>query len=74
MVAREGLLLASFGYLPAYAAGQGLYALVRSATQLPVSMDPSRSTTVFLMILVMCMASAGLAMRRLADADPAEIF
>ena len=47
---------------------------VRSATQLPVSMDPSRSTTVFLMILVMCMASAGLAMRRLADADPAEIF
>jgi len=26
------------------------------------------------MILVMCMASAGLAMRRLADADPAEIF
>jgi len=74
VVAREGLLLASFGYLPAYAAGQGLYALVRSATQLPVSMDPSRSTTVFLMILVMCMASAGLAMRRLADADPAEIF
>jgi len=26
------------------------------------------------MILVMCMASAALAMRRLADADPAEIF
>ncbi|MEY3931070.1 MAG: hypothetical protein RLZZ516_2780, partial [Cyanobacteriota bacterium] len=74
VVAREGLLLASFGYLPAYAAGQGLYALVRSATQLPVSMDTGRATTVFLMILVMCMASAGLAMRRLADADPAEIF
>ena len=74
VVAREGLLLASFGYLPAYAAGQGLYALVRSATQLPVSMDTARATTVFLMILVMCMASAGLAMRRLADADPAEIF
>jgi putative ABC transport system permease protein len=29
---------------------------------------------VFTMILVMCMASAGLAMRKLADADPAEIF
>jgi putative ABC transport system permease protein len=26
------------------------------------------------MILVMCMGSAALAMRRLADADPAEIF
>jgi putative ABC transport system permease protein len=74
VVAREGLLLAAFGYLPAYAAGLGLYALVRSATQLPVAMDATRSTTVFVMILVMCMASAALAMRKLADADPAEIF
>ena len=74
VVAREGLLLAAFGYLPAYAAGQGLYLLVRSATQLPVFMDTTRAVTVFTMILVMCMASAGLAMRRLADADPAEIF
>ncbi|MFM7733411.1 MAG: ABC transporter permease DevC, partial [Cyanobium sp.] len=38
VVAREGLLLAAFGYLPAYAAAQGLYALVRSGTNLPVSM------------------------------------
>jgi len=74
VVAREGLLLASFGYLPAYAAGQGLYWLVRNATQLPVAMNMTRSLTVFTMILVMCMASAALAMRRLADADPAEIF
>ncbi|MFM9042079.1 MAG: FtsX-like permease family protein, partial [Vulcanococcus sp.] len=74
VVAREGLLLAAFGYLPAYAAGQGLYWLVRSATQLPVFMDTTRAVTVFSMILVMCMASAALAMRRLADADPAEIF
>ena len=74
VVVREGLLLALFGYLPAYAAGQGLYLLVRNATALPVAMDFSRAMTVFTMILVMCMASAGLAMRRLVDADPAEIF
>ena len=74
VVVREGLLLALFGYFPAYAAGQGLYLLVRSATALPVAMDFSRAITVFSMILVMCMASAGLAMRRLVDADPAEIF
>ncbi len=74
VVVREGLLLALFGYLPAYAAGQGLYLLVRNATQLPVAMDLSRAFTVFTMILIMCMASAGLAMRRLVDADPAEIF
>jgi putative ABC transport system permease protein len=74
VVAREGLLLAVLGYLPAYAAAQGLYALVRSGTNLPVSMDLSRALLVLGMILVMCMGSAALAMRRLGDADPAEIF
>ncbi|MCP9800493.1 ABC transporter permease DevC [Synechococcus sp. RedBA-s] len=74
VVAREGLLLALLGYLPAYAAGQGLYSLVRSATRLPVYMDTPRSVLVFSLILVMCMGSAGMAMRRLGDADPAEIF
>ncbi|MEB3173276.1 MAG: ABC transporter permease DevC [Cyanobacteriota bacterium] len=74
VVAREGLLLAVLGYLPAYVAGQGLYALVRAGTRLPVVMDPQRALLVFAMILVMCMASAALAMRKLADADPAEIF
>ena len=74
VVAREGILLAVFGYLPAYAAGQGLYLLVRNAIQLPVSMNLTRALTVFIMILVMCMGSATLAMRRLGDADPAEIF
>jgi len=74
VVAREGLLLAVLGYVPAYLAGQGLYALVRSGTRLPVVMDPQRAVVVFTMILVMCMGSAALAMRRLGDADPAEIF
>ncbi|MCS5705366.1 MAG: ABC transporter permease DevC [Cyanobacteriota bacterium] len=74
VVAREALILAMLGYLPAYLAGQGLYALVRSGTRLPVEMDPQRALLVFGMILVMCMGSAAFAMRRLADADPAEIF
>ena len=74
VVVREGLMLAVIGYLPDYTAGQGLYWFVRDATRLPVGMDLTRSLTVFLMIVVMCMVSAGLAMRRLVDADPAEIF
>jgi putative ABC transport system permease protein len=74
VVAREGLILAMLGYLPAYGVGQGLYALVRSGTNLPVAMSTPRAVIVFSMILVMCMGSAALAMRRLADADPAEIF
>jgi putative ABC transport system permease protein len=74
VVAREGLLLAIIGYLPAYAAGEGLYALIRSSTKLPVSMAPERALLVFSMVLLMCLGSAMLAMRKLADADPADIF
>ena len=74
VVVREGFYLAALGYVPAYLAGQGLYWFVRDATKLPVSMDLSRALTVLVMILVMCMLSSLLAMRRLVDADPAEIF
>ena len=74
VVAREGFLLAVLGYLPAYGAGVLLYGVIKGATKLPVQMDPDRALVVFTMILVMCMGSAALAMRRLGDADPAEIF
>ena len=74
VVLREGLYLAALGYLPAYLAGEGLYWFVRDATRLPVGMDLTRALTVLTMILVMCLLSALLAMRRLVDADPAEIF
>ncbi len=74
VVVREGFYLAAMGYVPAYLAGQGLYWFVRDATKLPVGMALSRALTVLVMILVMCMLSSFLAMRRLIDADPAEIF
>ncbi len=74
VVAREGILLAVMGYVPAYITGSGLYALVRTSTKLPIAMDPQRAVLVFILILFMCMGSALLAMRRLVDADPAEIF
>ena len=74
VVAREGIFLAVMGYVPAYAAGQALYALVRSSTKLPVAMDLPRAVLVFSLILTMCMGSAVLSMRRLVAADPAEIL
>jgi putative ABC transport system permease protein len=74
VVAREALILAALGYLPAYISAQLLYGLVRSGTNLPVAMEHQRALLVFGLILVMCLGSAAVAMRRLADADPAEIF
>jgi putative ABC transport system permease protein len=74
VVAREGLLLALLGYAPAWLAGQGLYIVIHNATKLPVGMDSQRALLVFTMILAMCLGSALMAMRKLGDADPAEIF
>jgi len=74
VVAREGFLLALFGYLPAYISGQILYAVIRNSTKLPIIMDANKSISIFFLILIMCMGSAGIAMRKLVDADPAEIF
>ena len=74
VVAREGFLLALFGYLPAYISGQVLYSIVRNSTKLPIIMDANKTILIFFLILIMCMGSAGIAMRKLVDADPAEIF
>ncbi len=74
VVAREGVILSVLGYIPAYLAGEGLYSLVRNSTKLPVAMDIERALLVFSLILLMCMGSAFIAMKRLIDADPAEIF
>ena len=74
VVAREGFLLALFGYLPAYLSGQILYSVIRSSTKLPIIMDADKTILIFVLVLVMCMGSAGIAMRKLVDADPAEIF
>jgi len=74
VVAREGFLLALFGYLPAYLSGQILYSVIRSSTKLPIIMDADKTVLIFVLVLVMCMGSAAVAMRKLVDADPAEIF
>jgi putative ABC transport system permease protein len=74
VVAREGFFLSILGFIPAWLISKAMYALIRSGTNLPVEMNMERALLVFVMILAMCMGSALLAMRRLADADPAEIF
>ena len=74
VVMRESLFLALMGYVPAFLAGQGLYGLIRAGTRLPISMSSQMAVSVFIAIVLMCLLSGLLAMRKLSDADPAEIF
>lgn len=74
VVFEEALILALFGFIPSTAIALGLYALVASATGLPIAMTGSRIAFVFISTLVMCMISGAIATRRLARANPADLF
>jgi putative ABC transport system permease protein len=74
VVFQEALILAILGYIPAFFISGGLYALTKAATNLPLIMQLGRAVTVLFLTIVMCSCSGAIAVRRLQDADPADIF
>jgi putative ABC transport system permease protein len=74
VVLQEALILAILGFLPGSAIAFGLYALTRNATSLPIYMTMSRAITVFILTMMMCIISGGIATKKLRAADPADIF
>ena len=67
-------ILAILGFIPGAVACHFLYDAVGSATFLPLEMTADRAAGVFLMIFTMCAAAGLLAMRKLRDANPADMF
>lgn len=74
LVLEEALLLSICGFLPGLAIAKLLYVITQRATLLPMSMNAGRIIFVFLMTVLMCSGSGMLAMRKVQQADPAEIF
>lgn len=74
IVFEEAIILAVFGFIPGLLVSMGLYAGLVSVTGLPVAMDASRAILVFLGTLTACSLSGAIATRRLANADPADLF
>jgi putative ABC transport system permease protein len=74
VVFEQALILAALGFLPGLALSLGLYALIGAATELTVALPPARAAAVLGLTLAMCAASGALATRRLAAADPADVF
>ena len=67
-------ILAVLGFIPGAVASVGLYDLVAKATRLPLHMGLDRAGVVFAMIFGMCVLAGLLAMRKLRDAEPADMF
>jgi putative ABC transport system permease protein len=68
------MILAVLGFVPGFAASLFLYDVVGKGTFLPIAMDVERAVGVFLMIFTMCAVAGLLAMRKLRDANPADMF
>lgn len=74
VVLEEAMILGVLGFVPGLVASIGLYAAVGAVTGLPMEMSAWRAVTVLLGTVAMCILSGTIATRRLARADPAELF
>lgn len=74
IIFEEAIVLAIFGFIPGFLASMGLYATLVAVTSLPVGMEVSRAVLVFVGTLAACTLSGAIATRRLASADPADLF
>lgn len=74
IVLEEALILAAVGFWPGLAFSQAFYATLAHLTNIPIFMTPERAVAVFIGTVIACSLSGVLAMRRLAAADPADLF
>ncbi len=74
IVFEEALILAILGFVPGFFVASGLLVGMKAATGLPLAMTANMAAMVFIGTLVACSASGAIATRRLATADPADLF
>jgi putative ABC transport system permease protein len=74
IVIEEAVILAVFGFVPGFAVGTGILTGMAAATTLPLKMTLGMAVSVFVGTIVACALSGTIATRRLAAADPAELF
>ena len=74
VIFEEAIIIATFGFIPGFFIPLGLYSLAASATNLPIYMTVARAITVFILTLIVCAISGGIATQKLQSADPADMF
>ena len=74
VVMGAAVILALLGFVPGTLLSAGLYRMVAGATFLSLQMEAPRALLVFSLIFGMCLVAGLLAMRKLRDANPADMF
>lgn len=74
VVLQQSVLLAMAGYIPSMLISWALYGLVGSKSGMPMTMSWEIAISVLLLTVVMCVLSGIAALRKLFQADPADLF
>lgn len=74
VVFEEALVLGILGFIPGLIVGTTILTLMGAITTLPLAMTPSMAISVFLGTIAFSAISGAIATRRLAAADPADLF
>ena len=74
VVLQESLILAAAGFVPGIAVTLGVFAVLTRITGLPMELTPGRLALVFALTVVLCVASAWMAVGKVKKVDPADVF
>ena len=74
VVLEEAVILSVLGYFPGVGLAAGFYVLTAKATGLPMQMALGRGLLIFALTVAMCSFSGWVAMQKLKQADPADVF
>lgn len=74
VVLQQAILVSLLGFLPGLIIAEGLYRLTNYFTMIPITMTLPRLVAVLGMSVVMCGISGLAALRKLQQADPADLF
>jgi len=74
IIFEEAVVLAFAGFIPGLISSIGLYEILRGLSGMPILMPAGRALMAFGFTFAMCCISGAIATRRLAAADPADIF
>jgi putative ABC transport system permease protein len=74
VVLMQAVLLALVGYMPSLAISFGLYRILEALSGMPMVMTPGIMLIVLVLAVLMCVISGMAALRKLYQADPADLF
>ena len=74
VVIQEALFLASLGFLPGVLMARLAFGAASDAIRMPLTMSLGQVLSVWVLTIVMCSAAALIALRKLREADPADVF